>query len=298
MKEINHQPFEYSNTSDWDTTTFQPVADVKVTLELSDKKVIECAGFKIVHPTGIEMHACISTQAGCKFDCQMCVSGKNGFSRNLSKDEILEQISHLATQMGIEVFDHIVFMGIGEPLDNYDNFVSALRDLFKDSRYHNKLSFATVGIPKMIDFFAQEMLPIRMLWLSLHAPNDELRKIIMPIAKKFTLQETIDAGVRFNKSTGKEVRVNYLLYQGFNDKEIHASELALLLKDTENNLVLQLTEPNGTEFDQYLPGTKEDIVRFHSQLISCGLKNKVMRFLAAGKPVSAGCGEFVYTPNI
>ncbi len=296
MKEISEKRFNYGNTNRWEDTSFHPIADFITKIELHDGNSIEAAGFKIDRGATQEVHACVSTQAGCKFACRMCVSGKNGFTRNLTANEIVEQVEHVASKMGVDVFDHIVFMGIGEPLDNYENFVSALKILFMDKRYERKLSFASVGLPSRIRKFADEKLPVRMLWLSLHAASDLKRKQIMPIANAFTLREVVEAGKYFYATTGSEVRVNYLIYKGFNDSIDDAKNLVDLLKDSAE-LTIQLTEPNNVDFASYVPGNHEDIERFKDYLIDMGIQNKIVRFLAAGKPLQAGCGEFVYLPK-
>lgn len=294
-----NQGSEYTNIQNWESgTTFQPMADKSFSIKLDDNLVVKTAGFQIQRPgkNAVEFHACVSTQAGCKLACQMCLSGKNGFDRNLTAEEIIHQVKVVEKSFSVETLDHVVFMGIGEPLDNYNEFTSALREL--NSRgYEGKLSFASAGLVNHIRRFADEMIPIRMLWLSFHAATDEKRKEIMPIARAFSLKQILDAGLYLASKTGAEVRVNYLLYRGFNDSEQDASEFAKLLSGTEQLITVQLTQPNDVPFGQYEHADQADIVRFNSYLKKYGLKNKTMRFLAAGKPLKAGCGEFTYTSS-
>ncbi len=297
MKVINSDNGLYTNLASWESgTTFQPMADKSFNIELDDGLIIKTAGFQIQRTNNsmVEFHACVSTQAGCKLACQMCLSGKNGFDRNLTAEEIIHQVKVVEKSFGAETLDHIVFMGIGEPLDNYTEFTSALRQLNAQG-YEGKLSFASAGLVNHIRQFADEMIPIRMLWLSLHAATDEKRKEIMPIARAYSLKQTLDSGLYLASKTKAEVRVNYLLYKGFNDSEQDAMHLANLLAGTEQLITVQLTQPNDVPFGQYEYADQADIIRFNSYLKKYGLKNKTMRFLAAGKPLKAGCGEFTYT---
>ncbi len=296
MKIIKDQKHLYLSTENWSDTTFQPVADIKSSIRLHDGLIIQTAGFKILRGEKTEFHACVSVQAGCKFACRMCVSGKNGFTRNLTQNEIVEQVQHIAERFSVPTLDHVVFMGIGEPLDNYVQFTGALRNL-NMLGYLDKLSFATIGGPKKIIQFANEKIPMRMMWISLHAPNEIKRKEIIPFAGNFTLKSLIEAGVLFHQKTNSEVRVNYLLYKSFNDSFSDAEQLVSLLDGTSSLITLQLTEPNDVDFLNYDRGDKSDIDRFKRYLLDAGLKNKIIRFLAAGRPLQAGCGEFAYISN-
>jgi 23S rRNA (adenine2503-C2)-methyltransferase len=291
---------KYLDNSKWNdiNTTFLPLADVKASIKLTDGNIIEASGFKLEKRGKTEFHACVSTQVGCKFGCKMCVSGKNGWKRDLSVAEILHQIEHVCELMEVEKLHHIVFMGIGEPLDN-PVFAEALEMLIKiDPWYAGRLSFATVGTLHRLEEFAAKQIPLNMLWLSLHAPNDTKRLELMPIAKKFKVVEVIEAGRKFRQIANVgEVRVNYLVYQGYNDSRQDAEELAELLMGTKDDLTLQLTEPNGDEFKSYHPGNKEDVDRFMSYLKEAGVVNTMYRFLSAGKLVDGSCGRLLYTPS-
>ncbi len=290
----------YNDNSAWNDphVTFFPLADVKASIRLFDDSVIEAAGFKLEKRGETEFHACVSTQVGCKFGCLSCVSGKNGWKRDLGVFEMLYQIEHVCGLMKVKKLHHVVFMGIGEPLDN-PIFPEALELLIqKDPWYVGRLSLATVGTLHRLEEFAAKQIPLNMLWLSLHAPNDTKRLELMPIAKRFSVRQVIDAGRKFRHTANvQEVRVNYLVYKGYNDSRQDAEELSELLRGTQNDLTLQLTEPNGNEFKKYQPGTKEDIDRFMSYLKEAGMENTIYRFLSAGKLVDGGCGRLVYTPS-
>ncbi len=289
--------FTHIDEKYWDketNTTFQPQADIPVTFTLDDGYQIRAAGFKILRHDGtVEYHACVSTQAGCKFGCKMCVSGRLGFRRHLKVEEIVGQVDHIAERFGVKILDHVVFMGIGEPLDNEEYFEKTLLAL-NVKGYEGKLSFATVGNPDRIYKFADKAIPVKMLWLSIHAPNDIKRREILPIAKKFSIRSVLDSGIYFAEKSGSKVYVNYLIYKEFNDSFQDAEQLAELLKGTEKYLTVQLTEPNETDFDGYDYGKREDIERFRTYLIEHGVQNRIIRFVAAGKDVRSGCGEFIF----
>ncbi|MFZ1654607.1 MAG: radical SAM protein [Candidatus Moraniibacteriota bacterium] len=298
MKIIRQSSFTYpiGLREKWRDEVFQPLVDHKFRLLLSDGNTIEAGVFELLVDETKEIHACISTQAGCKFGCAMCTSGREGFSRNLTKGEILCQIRLLSGAAGIRMFDHIVFMGIGEPLDNYDNFVGSVTDLVNsDASYAGRLSFATVGLPQKLLRLSREPIPaFRMLWISLHAPTDEKRAQIMPVDKAFSILEILGAAKEFANRVSTEVWINYMLFQGFNDGVDDAKSFAGLLTGTESTFSVMITEPNN-DLAQYRGADVSDLKRFEGYLRSAGVKNRIARFIAAGKQVNAGCGEFVFT---
>lgn len=298
MKIIQQSSFTYplEIKERWKDEIFQPLVDHKFRFLLSDGNVIEAGVFELLVDGAKEAHACISTQAGCKFGCAMCSSGKNGFVRNLTKEEILTQIQTLSNVAEIQTFDHVVFMGIGEPLDNYENFVGSIADLVRHNTcYVGRLSFATVGLPQKLLRLSQEQIPeFRMLWISLHAPTDEKRVQIMPVDKAFSVFEILKAAKEFAQRTSTEVWINYMLFRGFNDSVDNATSLANLLSGTEDVFSVMITEPNN-DLPRYQGADVSDLKRFEGYLQSAGVKNRISRFIAAGKQVKAGCGEFIFT---
>lgn len=283
----------------WRDEVFQPLVDHKFKILLSDGNAIEAGVFELLVNGRKEMHACISTQAGCKFGCTMCSSGKNGFSRNLTREEILKEVQCLSDRVMVPMFDHVVFMGIGEPLDNYNNFVGSVAGLVDSNKaYAGRLSFATVGLPRKLLRLAQEQIPaFRMLWVSLHAPTDEKRIKIMPVDRAFKIQDILEAARKFAIRTPTEVWINYMLFRGFNDDVEDAEILASLLMRTEGIFSVMITEPNN-DLPQYQGADILDLRRFEEYLRSAGVKNRIARFIAAGKQVNAGCGEFVFVKGI
>ncbi len=289
--------YDYPNrkTEKWKQETFQPLSDLKLSLKLNDGNVIECATFRMIMDSRKEDHACISTQAGCKYGCKFCTSGKNGFLRNLSKDEMSGEMMELLKERGINKFDCIVFMGIGEPLDNYDEVISCIKGLIEKKDLYNgrrNISLATVGNPYSIEKLAKEKLPID-LWISLHASTDEKRKEIMPIANKYTISKIIKSAEYYYKVTGRFVWINYMLFSGFNNLDEDASTIADILKGKEDVFKFIITESNNDIYN-FKKGNYNDFLEFEGKLRKYGVKNEIVRFMTAGKAVEAGCGEFLF----
>ncbi len=275
----------------WKSDEFVPVEDYKVKFSLDDDRLIEAGVFSMMSKGHLEHHACVSTQVGCKFACRMCSSGKNGFFRNLTTQEILEEIRLLEEQIGVPRLDEILFMGIGEPLDNYDNFVATLKKL---AHYSGKLSFATVGLPRRLIELSKEDLPkLKMVWISLHASDDAKRSAIMPVNKAFKIADVLSSAKEFALATKVRVWINYLLFQGFNDSDQDAESLVELMDGSESYFRVQISAPNN-DLPEYKGASGLQLEAFENKLKGIGLKNSTFCFNAAGKDVHAGCGEFVY----
>ena len=275
----------------WKSGEFIPVEDRKFKILLDDGHSIEAGVFTMESGGKIEHHACISSQVGCKFACRMCSSGKNGFFRNLTAQEILGEIMLLEKGVGIPKLDEVLFMGIGEPLDNYDNFVAALKQLI---HYSGRLSFATVGLPdKLINLSKEDLPRLKMVWISLHASDDAKRSSIMPVNKAFKISDVLDSAKRFTMATKVRVWINYLLFGGFNDSDQDAESLVRLMDGTEAYFRVQISEPNN-DLPDYKAASGAQLESFEKKLKDLGLKNDTFCFKAAGKDVQAGCGEFVY----
>jgi len=300
MEVVSRKKYDYSNqkTEKWKKETFQPLSDLKLRVRLDDGNMIECAAFRMIMDNRTEDHACISTQVGCKFGCKFCTSGKNGFFRNLSKKEMKDELKTLCKEKGIDKFDCIVFMGIGEPLDNYDEVVSYIKELIEKKNLYNgkrKIALATTGDPNSVKKLSGENLPID-LWISLHASDDEKRRQIMPIASKHTIAETIKAAEDYYNKTGRFVWINYMLFLGFNDTSSDAKKIAGILKDKGEIFKFIITEPNN-DVDNFRKASYNDLLNFEGKLRKYGVKNEIVRFMTAGKDVGAGCGEFMFIPR-
>lgn len=178
--------------------------------------------------------ACISSQAGCPLKCLFCETGANGFTRNLTRGEILGQFLMMEKMNGADI-NNIVFMGMGEPLLNEDNVFSAIRSL-NDKNMRNlgarHITISTSGIATGIEDLADFEIPVR-LSLSLHAPNDELRSKLMPVNKNFPLQKLVASLRRYRERTGERITIEYALIDRVNDAVEYAYETAALLDGLE-----------------------------------------------------------------
>ncbi len=178
--------------------------------------------------------ACISSQAGCPLGCTFCETGANGFTRNLTRGEILGQFLMMEKINGADI-NNIVFMGMGEPFLNEDNVFSAIRSL-NDKNMRNlgarHITISTSGIVPGIEDLADFEIPIR-LSLSLHAPNDELRSKLMPVNRQYSLQKLVNALKRYRDRTGERITVEYALIDRVNDDPEYAYETAALLDGLE-----------------------------------------------------------------
>jgi len=195
---------------------------IKLLLEMHDGEHVET----VLIPSGKRATACVSTQAGCAMGCSFCASGLDGLKRNLTSGEILEQLLHLQ-QASQQRVTNVVFMGMGEPLANYNATVTAVRALTDPGRFGisaRRITVSTIGIPKAIRRLAQEDLAIT-LAISLHAPNDALRRQLMPSVHS-QIDEIIEAAKEFFEARKREITLEYVLLGGVNDTNVCAEALA------------------------------------------------------------------------
>jgi 23S rRNA (adenine2503-C2)-methyltransferase len=231
---------------------------------------------------------CISSQAGCRMGCTFCASTGAGFGRDLTAGEMLAQVSLIARDCNSRI-GHVTIMGIGEPLDNYDAVVRFLRRV-NDPQGMNismrHLSVSTCGlVPKMIEF-SQEGLPVT-LSVSLHAPNDAIRRQLMPIARQYDYERLLAACRRHVETTGRRITFEYALFNGVNDQPEHADELAARLK----GLLCHVNLIPANEFSggQYRQSRQPEVQRFLSRLTRSGINATVRREL--GSDIMAACGQ-------
>jgi len=298
MKVINKKEYNYpvKKSNKWRNETFQPLSDLKLRVKLKDNNVIECAAFHMIMDGRVENHACVSTQVGCKYGCKFCTSGENGYLRNLSKKEMRGELKALCQARNIKKFDCIVFMGIGEPLDNYKEVVPCIEELMSKKDLYSgirRIALATVGVPNLLSRLAKESLDID-IWISLHSVSDVKRKKIMPIAHKYSVLQVVKAAESYVKKVGRFVWLNYMVFLEFNNTNEDAKEMAKLLKGKEDLFKIIITEPIN-DIDNFKKAEYRDLVEFEDKLKRYGVKNEIVKFMTAGKDVDAGCGEFVFT---
>ncbi|MDP9400097.1 MAG: 23S rRNA (adenine(2503)-C(2))-methyltransferase RlmN [Actinomycetota bacterium] len=225
---------------------------------------------------------CLSSQSGCPLTCTFCATGQMRFGRNLSAAEILDQALHFRRT---EDVDHVVFMGMGEPLMNLDAVLEACRRLPDLGVSHRHTAISTVGWVPGIDRLAAEGLPVR-LALSLHAPEDTLRSQIMPVNERYPLAEVLAACHRYADAKRQEVFVEYLMLAGVNDRYEQALQLTRLLDPKRFKVNLIPYNPTDAPYE----GSGRDaIAAFQAVLQEHGLRATVR--LTRGRDIDAACGQ-------
>jgi len=240
---------------------------------------------------------CVSSQVGCALDCSFCSTGRQGFNRNLSTAEIIAQVwlaSRLVeeeTRPGREV-TNVVLMGMGEPLLNFDNVVSAVRIMMDDFAYglsKRRVTISTAGVVPAIDRLG-DLLDMR-LAVSLHAPNDGLRNSLVPLNNKYPLRELMASCRRFieKQNTRSRITFEYVMLDGINDSEQHARELIRLVKGMP--VLMNLIPFNPFECSGYRTSPERHVYRFGSILAEAGITTVVRR--TRGEDIDAACGQLV-----
>lgn len=257
---------------------------VKYLFSFNDGECVESVVMSYKHGYSI----CISTQVGCKMGCTFCATGKSGFSRSLSPSEMLGQIEAAQRDLNIRI-SNIVLMGMGEPLDNFDNVVKFLRLVSSDNGLNigmRHITLSTCGIVPKIYELAKLHLGIT-LSVSLHAPNDEIRQRTMPIARKYSIEELLKACSDYFKTTGRRVTFEYSMISGVNDSDGNARELAKRLEGTQSHV--NLIPVNTVEGTGYLKSNIKRQQAFINILAAKNIGATVRRTL--GSDINASCGQ-------
>src|SRR5688500_6815576 len=255
----------------------------------------------VMIPDGDRRTACVSSQVGCPVGCKFCASGINGVKGNLSAGPIVEQVytfnrmltrSSQATEKGDAALfrvSNVVFMVMGEPLANYANVMKAIR-IMNDPQClglgARRLTISTVGVPAKMRELAHEQLPIN-LAISLHAPNEPLRKQLIPWAEHFALPEILDAARYYFDKTGREITLEYILLSGVNDQPEHAHELVRVCKTMRANV--NLIRYNEVESLPFKRPKAHDVVTFQEILRKGGVNAHVRK--SRGRDIDAACGQ-------
>ncbi len=257
---------------------------VKYLFEFSDGQCVESVVMRYKYGNTI----CVSTQVGCRMGCKFCASTKGGKVRDLTAGEILSQVYKAQKDIG-ERISHVVLMGIGEPLDNFDNVVKFLY-MISDSNGLNigqrNLSLSTCGLVPQIDKLAELDLQIT-LSISLHAPNDQIRSQTMPVNNKYNVDELISACRRYTQKTGRRISFEYALIKGVNDSESHAHELAKLVSGMLCHI--NLIPVNSIDEGGYEKSDKQSVENFKKVIESYKITATVRRKL--GADINAACGQ-------
>lgn len=262
---------------------------IKYAFKMFDGEIIESVFMKYKYGNTL----CVSTQVGCRMGCKFCASGLFGLKRNLSAGEILSQVIMANRDNGGTVKDravtNVVLMGSGEPLDNYDNVTKFFSLLSQEKGLkisHRNISLSTCGIVPNIYKLADENSAVT-LTISLHAPNDEIRKRTMPIANKYSIKEIIEACKYYFEKTGRRVIFEYTLIKGVNDSEENAKELSCLVKGFPSHInIIPLNYVK--ERSLQMPTAKGAYV-FAGYLEKLGTSATVRRTL--GSDIGGACGQ-------
>lgn len=259
-------------------------ATKKYLFSLEDGNIIESVSMEYKHGTTV----CISTQVGCKMGCSFCASTKDGKIRDLTPAEMLNQIYMIEKDQDISI-SNIVLMGSGEPLDNYENTVKFLK-IIHDEMGHNisyrGITISTCGIVPKIYELADENIPVT-LSISLHSAFDEQRKKIMPIAKRYSVSEIIDACKYYDSKNNRRITFEYTLIEGVNDRQEDIDEIARILRGVNSHVNLIPLNPI-VEYEKDRP-SKSNIQRFENALNKKKVDVTVRREM--GADISASCGQ-------
>jgi 23S rRNA (adenine2503-C2)-methyltransferase len=225
---------------------------------------------------------CLSSQSGCPLTCTFCATGLMRFARNLTPSEILDQALYFRRR---DTINHAVFMGMGEPMLNFDNVIAAARRLPDLGITHRRTTVSTIGwIPGLRRFVEEVELPIR-LALSVHAPEDALRSRIMPVNERFPLADVLALGKEHHRRTGRKVFIEYVMLAGVNDRLEQARQLAELLDRQAFKVNLIPYNPTG----MYVGSSRKAIDAFRVTLEQAGLVATVR--LTRGRDIEAACGQ-------
>ncbi len=257
---------------------------VKYLFELEDGETVESVLMSYHHGWS----QCVSTQVGCKMGCTFCATGMGGFVRDLSAAEILAQIEMAQKDHGVRV-SSIVLMRMGEPLDNYDNVIRFLRMLTEKGGVHigmRHVSVSTCGLIDGIRRLMNEGLQVT-LSVSLHAPNDAIRTPMMPVNKRYAVDELLAVCREYAEKTGRRISYEYAMVGGVNDSDACAKELASKLKGTLCHV--NLIPVNAVEGKDQKPSSRNRIAAFQKILEQSGITATVRRTL--GSDINASCGQ-------
>ena len=257
---------------------------VKYLYELHDGETVESVFMRYKHGNTM----CISTQVGCRMGCTFCASTKAGLVRSLAPSEMLLQIIECQRDLGERV-SNIVLMGMGEPLDNYDNVIKFLKLVNHELGLNiglRHISLSTCGLVDKIDRLAEEQLPIT-LSVSLHAPNDDKRKRTMPVAKRYSIEQLLNSCKRYIEKTGRRISFEYALISGENDSKDDAHELGKLLSGMLCHV--NLIPVNPIKENNYKRSENNTIKAFIETLEIYRINATVRRHL--GSDINASCGQ-------
>jgi 23S rRNA (adenine2503-C2)-methyltransferase len=272
-----------------DATQYSQDGTVKSRFKTHDNHLIE----GVLIPTDDRKTACVSSQIGCSLSCKFCATGYMDRKRNLTYDEIYDQVV-LINQQSEKVFDkkltNIVFMGMGEPLLNYNHVLKAIERISAEDGLFmspKRITVSTAGVAKQIKKLGDDKVRFK-LALSLHAANDAKRNEIMPINETNNIKVLVDALNYFYKQTGNEITFEYILFKDFNDSEKDAQELIKLYRQVPADLI-NIIEYNTIDAVKMYKPNDEVIEKFMNTLEKNRVNTRLRR--SRGKDIDAACGQ-------
>ncbi len=256
----------------------------KFLFRLADGNMVESVWMRYKHGNSV----CISSQVGCRMGCRFCASTLDGLERSLLPSEMLEQVYAIQRITGERV-SNVVVMGIGEPLDNYDNLLAFLRLLTDENGLHisqRNVTVSTCGIVPRMRQLAEEKLQIT-LALSLHAPTDGKRRRLMPVANKYSIEQLMEACAYYFEQTGRRITFEYSLVGGINDSEEDADRLAALARPLSCHV--NLIPVNPVKEREYVQSPGERVRAFKNKLEKSGINVTIRREM--GRDIDGACGQ-------
>ena len=257
---------------------------VKYLLQLADGNCIETVVMRYHYGNTV----CVSTQVGCRMGCRFCASTQAGRVRNLEAGEICSEIYTAQKDIG-ERISHIVLMGIGEPLDNFDEVMRFLENITSPEGVNigmRNISLSTCGLVPKIDQLAEKKLQLT-LSISLHAPTNQIRSSMMPVNDAYPVEQLIQTVRRYQETTGRRVSFEYSMVRGVNDSDVCAKQLADLIRGMGAHV--NLIPINPVDGSPYSATDAANVRRFQQKLESLGVNATVRRRL--GSEISAACGQ-------
>jgi 23S rRNA (adenine2503-C2)-methyltransferase len=257
----------------------------KYLFRLCDGNLVEA----VTIPAEGRLTGCLSSQAGCRFKCAFCASGTLGLRRNLDASEMLNEALYLKNNSASKKLTHIVFMGTGEPLDNYANVLKAIRIINADYALNigaRRITVSTCGIIPGIEKLSQEGLQIE-LSVSLHSADDKVRTKLMPVNKIYPLKELVDTCRRYAQKSGRQVTFEYVMIKGINSGLPDAQKLGGILRGFDSKVNLIPFNPAGE--GGFAAPNKMEILLFRDKILKLGIKATLR--MPRGEDIDAACGQ-------
>ncbi len=292
-RRILESSFAHSTVSAKVRRTADGGETIKYLFELRDGRTIETVvmHYQATSRSRPRTTICVSSQVGCPIGCSFCATGRSGFDRNLTQAEIIDQFLQASRDLKREQrpLTNVVFMGMGEPLNNYAAVVGAIRRWAAPDTLNfspRRVTISTIGLVPFIERLSQEGLPVN-LAISLHAPDDELRSSLIPVNRKYPIVAIVAAARAHSERTGRRTSYEYVLLEGVNDSREQAARLAALVKHRLSHV--NLIPMNPIDGSALTPPSKARAQAFQSVLLAAGISTTIRA--TRGLDIDAACGQ-------